>query len=351
MARSIQTSHPVTHIFARLIVWSGVIICVVLAVVLVLILRTKIVAFDSNRATVKIADPSNADWILPLGVNPQTKTMTEHPGIDTYIGTYVASNYTPSAATGNWMSRITARLAMMDWYQNLASPISRVLVIESGQRKEEVAANFSKILGWDKTKAAIFLDYLKKEVPVLSDGKLYPGTYVVEKDATPEAVAIVIADRFNAEVRARYSDEIEEIVPLKDALIIASLLEREAYDFEDMRYISGIIWNRLFIDMRLQLDATMQYAKTTNSKTTPTKWWPVPVPADKFIESKFNTYKYAGLPPGPIANPSIDSIIAALNPKQTDCLFYFHDAEGGFHCSLDYAQHVTALKKIYGRGR
>lgn len=341
-----------SHIFARLTIWSGVIICLVGCILLVLVLRTKIIAFDTSTIIPNKAELSaTTERTLPLGVNPHTKTVTENPAIDTYIGTYVASNYTPTTASESWLTRLTARLALMDWYQNLASPISRVLVIESGERKEEVVADFSKILGWDKNKSAAFLDRLKKEVPVLTDGKLYPGTYVVEKDADPETVAIIIADRFNAEVRSRYSDKIEKIVPLRDTLIIASLLEREAYDFEDMRYISGIIWNRLFIDMRLQLDATMQYAKATNSKVPPKKWWSVPVPADKFIDSKYNTYKYSGLPPGPIANPSIDAIIAALNPKQTDCLFYFHDAHGGFHCSVTYAEHVAALKKTFGQGK
>jgi len=352
MAPTTKKHRRTRRFFNRFVVWGVVIISVLLTVVFVVILRTKIIAFDNQTsAGVGMVGTSSTARSFPLGVNPQTKTVTENPAIDTYIGTYVASNLTPSAATGNWISRLTARLALNEWYQNLASPISRVLVIESGQRQEEVVEDFSKILGWDKAKSAIFLERLKKEVPILPDGKLYPGTYVVEKDADPETVAINIADRFNAEVRSRYSDEIEGIVPLRDALIIASLLEREAYDFEDMRYISGIIWNRLFIDMRLQLDATMQYAKSTNSKTPPTQWWPVPVPADKFIESKYNTYKYAGLPPGPIANPSVDAIIAALNPRQTDCLFYFHDDNGSFYCSITYAEHVAALKKIFGQGK
>lgn len=352
MAITKRLPQPSKQLFARLIIWSGVIICVLITVVLVLVLRTKIIAFNNPVSTkISAVIPQGLALEFPLGVDPRTKTVTENPTIDTYIGTYVATNYTPSAATGNWVSRLTARLALMDWYQNLASPISRVLVIESGQRQEEVIANFSKILGWDSEKSNLFIERIKKEVPVLSDGKLYPGTYVVEKDVDPESVAIIIADRFNSEVRSRYSDEIESVVPLTDALIIASLLEREAYDFEDMRYISGIIWNRLFIDMRLQLDATMQYAKSTNSKTPPKKWWSVPVPADKFIDSKFNTYKHNGLPPGPIANPSVDAIIAALNPRQTDCLFYFHDQEGGFHCSATYAEHVANLKKIFGRGK
>ena len=115
-----------------------------------------------------------------------------------------------------------------------------------------------------------------------------------------------------------------------------------------MRDISGIIWNRLFINMPLQLDASLQYAKGTDSKTS---WWPQVRPADKYIESDFNTYANKGLPPAPISNPSLDAIIAALNPKKTECMYYFHDQRGGFHCNETYEEHVAALKRIYGQGR
>jgi UPF0755 protein len=115
-----------------------------------------------------------------------------------------------------------------------------------------------------------------------------------------------------------------------------------------MRHIAGVIWNRLFIDMNLQIDATLQYAKGTDAPKT---WWPVPVPKDKYIESPYNTYQNSGLPPTPIANPSVDAVLAALNPRETDCMYYFHDKDSGFHCTETYEDHVAELKKYYGRGR
>ncbi len=339
----LTTLRPAT----RLALWSLVTISVATGTGLLFMIQTTSDAVSETANSVSLAASSTAR-VFPLGVNPKTKTVTENPDIQTYVNAYVASNYTPSNVVDSWKTRLLARLALMDWYQNLASPVSRVLVIQSGQRKEEVAANFTKILGWDKTAQTDFLTRIAAEIPATTDGKLYPGTYVVQKDATPEMVAIAVSDRFNAEVRSRYSDAIEQVLPLSDTLIIASLIEREAYDFEDMRYISGIIWNRLFINMRLQIDATMQYAKTSDKKSpAPANWWPVPTPADKAINSPYNTYKNAGLPPGPIANPSIDAIIAALNPRDTDCLFYFHDTDGGFHCSVTYEEHVKSLKEVF----
>ncbi len=347
---SIQLIRP--RIVVRLFIWSLVILGIIGGGGLLFIIDTKSDAITGTANEQLVLSISSSTRVFPLGVNPKTKTVTENPEIQSYLKAYVASNYTPSNVIDSWKTRLLARLAMMDWYQNLASPVSRVLVIQSGQRKEEVATNFTKILGWDKKAQIDFLTRIAEEIPTTNDGKLYPGTYVVQKDATPEMVAIAVSDRFNAEVRSRYSDDIERVLPLRDTLIIASLIEREAYDFEDMRYISGIIWNRLFINMRLQIDATMQYAKTTNKKTpTLTNWWPVPTPADKAINSPYNTYKNAGLPPGPIANPSIDAIIAALNPRDTDCLFYFHDTDGGFHCSITYEEHVQSLKATFGTGK
>ena len=172
---------------------------------------------------------------------------------------------------------------------------------------------------------------------------------MVDSNINPTEVAFLVNEKFTTEILNKYNQSIADKVPLNNALIIASLLEREAYDFSDMRLISGIIWNRLFIDMPLQLDATLQYAR--GSKTNESKWWPIPRSSDKFLNSPYNTYKNTGLPPTPIANPSIEAIVAALNPEATDCMFYFHDQKGGFHCTETYKEHVALLKKVYGRGR
>ena len=113
--------------------------------------------------------------------------------------------------------------------------------------------------------------------------------------------------------------------------------------------VAGILFKRLEAGWPLQADATLQYAKA-NSKTSGS-WWPRIVPADRFRSSAYNTYLHSGLPPTPISNPSVASILAALNPRKTSCLFYFHDSFGGFHCTDTYAQHVALLKKYYGQGK
>ena len=177
-----------------------------------------------------------------------------------------------------------------------------------------------------------------------------PGAYAVGGLMVPGDVQIMLHKRYTEEILARYSTSTQERVPIEDALTIASMLEKETSDPTEMRIISGIIWNRLWIGMKLQIDATLQYAKANNSKSI-TTWWPPVVPKDKYIKSPYNTYQNKGLPPGPIANPSTAAVLAALNPKKTDCLFYFHDSDGGFHCAPTYKEHVAMLKKYYGRGK
>lgn len=286
---------------------------------------------------------------FPIGVDPDTKEIVEDPTLGTFINTHIApTDGLLSTIHANVFTRIMSRLTQHEWYQNLASLSSRILVVESGERKEEITDHFGKVLKWDDLQKKEFLTFIENSYPHINEGKIFPGTYTSGKDAQPSEIATLILDEFNSEVLSRYTPDLEAKVPLTDALTIASLLEREAKDFDDMRYISGVIWNRLFIDMRLQLDATLQYAKGTKSIKS---WWPKVLPDDKYLTSEYNTYKFDGLPPSPIANPSFEAIVAALNPVKTDCLFYFHDKKGGFHCTETYEEHKALLKQYYGKGK
>lgn len=334
---------PVVVQRLRLFVWSLVIILTAMAATLILLLDMKVAAV--TPATLAAQNDTNTLPPLPIGVDPLAKEIAENPDVDAYMAAFVASNHTKPNIGDSWFDRALAALSEHDWYQNLATPATRILIIQSGERHEEIARNFARILRWDAAERTKFSERLLAEVPVLKDGKLYPGRYIVPSDSGGEEVAVAVADRFNAEVRTRYTDEIAETIPLEDALIIASLIEREAYDFTDMRYISGVIWNRLFIDMKLQIDATLQYARGEQSAAAGGRFWPVPRPEDKFIKSPYNTYQNVGLPPGPIANPSIDAIIAALNPRETDCLFYYHTDDGTFYCNATYEAHVAGIKQ------
>lgn len=336
--------------FLSPLIYSGVVLVAVAALFFsYLVTQTREVAFESAAVSYPTAEHEGRITPFPLGVDPHRKKITEQATADTYFETHSPSSRSLAlASTHSWFGRMVQHLAMMEWYQNLATPTGRMLVIASGDRKEELADHFSKLLNWSASDRAHFLDLVATSTPGITEGTYFPSTYVVARSATPEDVALLVTERFKSEVLSRYKPDIDAVVPLNDALTIASLLEREAYDFDDMRLISGVIWNRLFIGMNLQIDATLQYAKANEGGS---QWWPNPVPKDKELHSPYNTYKVAGLPPTPIANPSLDSILAALNPKKTNCLFYFHDAHAGFHCAATYEEHVRLLKQYYGQGK
>lgn len=310
------------------------------------VMQTREVAYESLGDSEQALLDAHGRTQFPIGVDPVLMTITENPLAETYLEEHGGRRALASRVRRNWFSRTLAVLVEQSWYQNLASPTGRILIIQPGERKEQVIDNFGDILKWDEGARREFAALVLGTELQVAEGTFFPSTYVVPRNATPQKVSSLVSERFKNEVLSRYSEEIEAVVPLTDTLTIASLLEREAYDFNDMRLISGVIWNRLFVGMNLQLDASLQYAKATEKN-----WWPVVRPRDKDIDSPFNTYQHAGLPPEPIANPTLGAILAALNPRNTDCLFYFHDKDGGFHCSPTYEGHVALLKQFYGRGK
>lgn len=322
---------------------------IVLCSVLVLMVGVGIVHFGTRILVYEmtINEPA-VTTTFPVGVDPAHKRIVENPEVGRYFAEHVSARSSAAAPRTSWIRNILSKLALKDWYQNLASPTSRILVILPGERKEEVAEHFGSVLGWDMTTRHAFMEQVTSSLPVLAEGKFAPHTYTTARGASHETVAALVIERFTQDILSRYSTSTAELVPLADALTIASLLEREGRDFDDMRQISGIIWNRLFSGMKLQLDATLQYARGSKAGES---WWPQVAPADKHIASAFNTYKHFGLPPAPIANPSLEAILAALNPKNTECMFYFHSVGGEFHCSVTYAEHIALLKQYYGRGR
>lgn len=285
---------------------------------------------------------------FPVSVNPATKTIVENPVADALIENDQTSRFSAALWEAKGAAALLANVVTaLPFYKYLGGADVQFAVVKPGYRKEEVAQVFGETLGWNAGQRRLFLKNVSSVAPTLTEGQFVPGTYEVHGAMTPSEVQDLLAERFANQILARYTPEISEHVPLRDALIIASLIERETGGNDDMRVISAIIWNRLFSDMNLQIDATLQYAKAEKSRS----WWPAVVPKDKYIKSAYNTYANKGLPPGPIANPSIAAVIAALNPKPTDCIFYFHDKRGQFFCSETYKQHVSKLKKSYGQGK
>lgn len=310
--------------------------------------------FDARAVTVSQANlhelvyTTHTPAPFPVGIDPHTKTITESPLFDQFIEQHYSELQTSPSRLSKLGTHIENLLKQSTIYQHLASPAARQLLVREGDRPDMVLERARTLFSWDDAEQAAFTNIIDAGIHAHGVLPIIPGTYTLPRKSSPIAVYTALETDFLAKLKSRYPEETANILSLPEAFIIASLLEREAADFYDMRYISGIIWNRLFIDMNLQIDATLQYAKATDAGITN---WPPVTPDDKYIESPFNTYEHTALPPAPIAIPSIGAIIATLNPKQTDCLFYFHNRSRNFFCSPTYDEHVDKLIQQYGQGR
>ena len=180
-----------------------------------------------------------------------------------------------------------------------------------------------------------------------SEGYLYPDTYFIFPTADAQDINNLLTSTFKSRILDEHQDEIAASGrTLNEVLTIASILQREAKTREQMQNIAAIIQNRLEIKMPLQFCATAQYASGYHSAED--SWWVEPTLADTQIDSPYNTYVTPGLPPGPIAAPSLTAIEAALDPIANDYLFYLHDPQGNIHYAKTNDQH-NANKDQYLR--
>lgn len=164
------------------------------------------------------------------------------------------------------------------------------------------------------------------------EGYLFPDTYLFLPNVNPHSVI--------REMERNFDEKTGELDITEDIIIMASIIEREARQLETKKMVSGILWNRIDIGMALQVDAVFGYIKGIATFN--------PTFEDLEIESPYNTYKYPGLPPGPISNPGLDSIIASLEPISSDYLFYLTDGEGRIHYSETFEKHVQN-RRLYLR--
>ncbi len=163
------------------------------------------------------------------------------------------------------------------------------------------------------------------------EGYLFPDTYFFLEDTPVEQIVADMRQNFRKHL-APYRQEISDSDLTEEELItLASLLEKEARKSDERHVISGIVRNRLEKNMPLQIDATFRYILGKGSFDLTKK--------DLHNDSPYNTYTNKGLPPGPIANPGMDSILAALEPKSTKYIFYLHDMTGHIRYATTFAQH------------
>jgi UPF0755 protein len=171
---------------------------------------------------------------------------------------------------------------------------------------------------------------------------MVPGQYQIKREISARDLARLFVGQFDRFVDAELRDALaNQGLDLNEAVILASIVEREAVVAEEQPMIASVFFNRLQNGMRLESDPTVQYALGYDADKR--NWWKNPLSMkDLRTDSRYNTYVYEGLPPGPIANPGMDALRAVAYPAQTG-YFYFRakcDGSGRHAFSVTYEEHV-----------
>ncbi len=209
-----------------------------------------------------------------------------------------------------------------------------VTIIE-GLRVEEIALILSQKLAIPQSE---FLKFAQ-------EGYMFPDTYLIPQSATAEEIVGMFLNNF----RQKVTDEIiqkgkEKELTLDEIITLASLLEREVKHDAERPIVAGILLKRLKNDWPLQVDATVQYALGYQAKEK--TWWKKNLTEEDLkINSPFNTYKYKGLPPKPIASPGLISIKAVVEPEETNYWYYLSDKNGIMHFAETYEEHLNNINR------
>lgn len=170
------------------------------------------------------------------------------------------------------------------------------------------------------------------------EGYLFPDTYEISSEATLQEIIKKMLANFDKKLTQELREEIKsQNKSIFEIIIMASLLEKEVKTFEDKKVVSGILWERLRLGVPLQVDATISYI--TGKKTIRISQ------EETQIDSPYNTYKYKGLPLGPVANPGIESIKAAIYSQDSSYFYYLSTSEGETIFSQTLEEHNSAKAK------
>ncbi len=202
-----------------------------------------------------------------------------------------------------------------------------------GWRREEIASYLASQTDLTEFSEEDFLT-----ISAASEGMLFPDSYLVPKEITAKGIFTLLTDTFEKKFVAKNEAALKASNrSLPELVTLASLVQREAKSYQDMRHVAGILENRMQLGMPLQVDATLQYIRGFD--TSKKSWWTPPLVEFKKQDSAYNTYLRTGLPPHAIANPGLDALKAALDPVTTDDVFYIHAPSGTMYYAQTLEEH------------
>ena len=220
--------------------------------------------------------------------------------------------------------------------------LQRSITIPEGWALSQIVPQLARVLGApvDSVQAAVrdtaLLHALDVPTPTL-EGYLFPDRYVFPEGTTPRQAVNVMVARFQKVWQPEWNQQLQkQTMSRNDVMSLAAIVEKEARRPEERPVIAAVYLNRLKTGMRLQADTTVQYALGQHVARVLYKHLE--------IDSPYNTYRYAGLPPGPIASPGRPAIVASLFPANVSYRFFVAYPDGHHEFTTSFAQHAVAVK-------
>jgi UPF0755 protein len=252
------------------------------------------------------------------------------------------------------------------------SPISPIAVLKKLEEGEQRLSRFTVIEGWSRWEIAAAIARIPElnlensdaafalmdDVSLIRDidpeatnleGYLYPDTYNFPLDSTPASIIATMVKRFRQQWKPEWTEMARSLnMSPREVVTVASLIETESKLKEERPIVASVIYNRLKKNMPLGIDSSIIYASKLAGKwKNDGKVYKSDIDRD----SPYNTRLHAGLPPGPIASPSLSSLEAALNPASTDYLYYVREpsrndgAHNFYNNGADFERGVQALRE------
>ena len=264
----------------------------------------------------------------------------------------IYSGLDKTVQAGEYRLRSSDTGIQIAWDLQDATPLVVPFQILSGWRLEEIAASLpssgieispEEFLSAAKNGGALLPTDLR--LPGSLEGYLFPGSYDVERTITSTDLLIKFTGRFSEELSPQMREGFsEQGLSITQAVILASIIEKEGVIAAERPLIASVFLNRMKLGKKLESDPTVQYAVGFNDEGQ--TWWKNPLTySDLEVDSPYNTYQYEGLPPGPICNPNLESLMAVAFPEDSTFLYFQAACDGsGYHnFSHTYEEHLNNI--------
>lgn len=317
-----------------------------LIILIVLILLISLVSFVWWNQAIKPPNPTNltpVNFVIPRGDSSRSvaERLQKQGLIRSSVAMFILARFgglSENIQSGDF--RLNPSMNLYTVAKELTHGTQDIwIVIPEGLRKEEIALKLAKELSIPES------EFNK----IAKEGYMFPETYLVSKEATAGALAKLFLNTFNQKVSEKDKAAVNRLnMTFGDVITIASLVEREAKLEQDRPLVASVILNRLRIGMKLDIDATIQYALGYQPKEK--TWWKKDLTLEDLdVNSPYNTYKNNGLPPEPICNPGLSAIRAVLNAPDTEYLFYVADKNGNSHFGKNIDEHNLNISKYLNK--